>query len=592
MRTVVCDIETDSLDPTVIWCAVCIDYDTGEEFVFTDAYSFSIFANTVDRWVGHNFVAFDAPALNKIWDAGIKVDQIRDTLILSRLYNEAYEHLGKAKMKRTKHSLESWGERLGFPKLEFNDYSKYTPEMLEYCKVDTRLTKLVYDQLRKEGQGFSKFSVNLEHHICDILERQKRNGFRLDLQKAKTLLNQVEKEKQEIEESVHEDFPPKPKLIREYYPKLNKDGKTHSANTLGPLKDLYGFNYGGDPYSSIEWKPFNLRSSKDKLERLEPWWKPTIRTKTGKNWQVCEENLATISDDAPQSIKNLALYALLASRGDAIKSWIDNARRNGDSRVHGTVIHLAGWSGRMAHRDPNTGNIPGVHDKQGNVALYGAECRELWTVDKGNVLVGCDASAIQLRVLAHYINNPEYTKAVLGGVHDFNAKLLGVQKPVAKTFIYAWLLGASSPKIASILGCSVAQARAKTDQFINLTPGLKEFLLVKKSSADRGWFRGLDGRKVYVPNDHLSLTGYLQNGEGVVMRLANVYWQKWADERGINYKQCAIVHDEFQVECEEDRAEELATLMERSFEIAGRKLKMNVPLAGEAKIGLTWKDTH
>jgi DNA polymerase-1 len=588
---VVCDIEANGLHPDRIFCVVCKEVETGEVHVFLEhnEAEFKEFAAGVTQWIGHNFIDYDSYWLNRLWNVGISLDTILDTAVLSRLFNKTWmervKGVEKLRQTRNRHRLKDWGEFFNYPKGDYTDFSKYTPEMLEYCKRDVDLNLKVYHHLLKEGKSFSKRSVQLEQNLQWILSRQMRSGFKLDIPKAEALLAHCTDRATTIEGEIQKDFPPLPKLVKEYVPRLNKDGVTHNRPSMGPLKEVYGYGYDGDPYSAIEWVPFNLRSPPQKVARLEGWWKPYVRTKSGKSFAVCEENLATLRDDAPQSIKNLAIHATYVSRVDAVKSWLDNVEEDG--RVRGYIEHLGSWSGRMSHSGPNMANVPGVYDKQGRLQLVGRECRECWTVEEGNVLVGTDASGIQLRILAHYLNNPRYTEAVLTDIHTFNAKILGCTRSVAKTFIYSWLLGAGVAKTAAILGCSTAEAMKKREQFIRLTPGLEEFLNEKTAAAARGYYRGLDGRLVYLPNDHLALTAYLQNGEHVIMGMANILWDNWARKRGIKFKQCATVHDEWQCEVEAGRAEEFGKLQEYSFVKAGELLGMNLPLAGEssAKLG-------
>lgn len=599
MRRVVIDIETDGLQATIIWCVVCLDVDTKEEFVFLqgDSNKFRKFCEEVSLFIGHNVISFDAYYLNLLWGTSISVDKIFDTLVLSRLfckYWEGFVDQIKIISARSGHSLRDWGVKFNYPKIDFNDYSRYSDEMLEYCKQDVRLTLKVYRQLVIEGERFSKQSVQIEQHYQWILGRQERNGFKLDVTKAKNLLAICTGKRDALEASIRQDFPPLPRLVKTYQPRLNKDGVTFNKSSMGPLRDELGFGYSGGAYSLVEYVEFNLRSPLQKIARLEPYWKPYVKTPKG-NWKVCKENLATISDSAPQSIKNLALHAIYAHRCDMVggkNGWL--AHLADDDRVHGRQTHLAGWSGRGSHSNPNMANVPGLTDKKtGEPQVMGKESRECWIAEKGKVLVGCDATAIQLRVLAHYINNPEYTKRLLSGnMHDFNAKVLQTPRSNAKTFIYAWLLGQGVAATAELLGCSMGAAVKKREQFVKLTPGLQEFLDEKQAAANRGYFRGLDGRIVYVPNNHLALTAYLQNGEGVVLRTANIFWDKWARKKGIDFKQVAMIHDEHQCECEPDRAGELGRLMAHSYVKAGEFLSMNIPLAGEAKVGKDWSQTH
>lgn len=104
----------------------------------------------------------------------------------------------------------------------------------------------------------------------------------------------------------------------------------------------------------------------------------------------------------------------------------------------------------------------------------------------------------------------------------------------------------------------------------------------------------MDGRKVIQANNHLMLAGYLQNGEAVVMKHANILWRKWADEARVNYKQVNFVHDEWQTECYDslDAAEYLGGLQRNSIVEVGKKLGIYCPLAGSTDIGRNWYDTH
>ncbi len=435
----------------------------------------------------------------------------------------------------------------------------------------------------------SQFSINLEHATQEILSKQMRNGFKLDFPKASMLLAQVQDEIHISEDAILKHFKPAPRAIREYNPKLTKDGTSHTRNTLGPLKGRYGIDYFGEPYTSIEWVPFNLRSPSQVVSRLKNYWKPTVFTPAG-NPKVCEENLATLSDAAPEAVKGIARHRILTSRADNIQGWLTSM--DIDERVRAMIWHIGTWTHRNSHTSPNLANIPGIYTKSGDTALYGRECRECWTVEDGNMLVGTDASGIQLRVLAHYINNPTYTEAVMTDLHTFNADILGCSRNVAKTFVYAWLLGAGTAKIASILGCSHKDAIFEAKRFVELTPGLKDFLLLKKRVADRGYLIGLDGRVIWVPSNHLSLTAFLQGGEAVVMRLANLIWDREAQKRKLDYKQVAMVHDEWQTETSMKDYKEIQALQVDSFAKAGKKLGMNVPLTGESNEGRNWAETH
>jgi DNA polymerase-1 len=243
-------------------------------------------------------------------------------------------------------------------------------------------------------------------------------------------------------------------------------------------------------------------------------------------------------------------------------------------------------------------NIPG------HGSVYGDEFRALWRAGEGQHLVGVDADGIQLRILAHYMNDPDFIAALHKGrkedgtdAHTLNQIALGPvcrSRDVAKTFIYAFLLGAGVGKISDILCCSEAEARASVDAFLSYYPGLRDLKDHRiPADADRGYFVGLDGRLVACESQHLMLAGYLQNGEAVIMKTANLLWRRKLEEEDIPFNQVNFVHDEWQVEVQSlTDATRAGTLMVQSIVDTGIILKLNCPLAGNAIIGRNWLETH
>jgi len=271
----------------------------------------------------------------------------------------------------------------------------------------------------------------------------------------------------------------------------------------------------------------------------------------------------------------------------------------------------------MAHQRPNTANIPNELDTNLKKKLYGKELRALWCAPKNRLLVGVDAEGIQLRIFAHYINDPEFTKALVEGrkddktdPHSLNQRILGdvcQSRQAAKRFIYALLLGAGLGKLAEILGCSNTEAQQALDRLMERYTGWAKLKKdVFPADARRGYITGLDGRKVRIPGDtdgtrrHLAMSGYLQNGEAVVMKNATLKW--WQKLEDYDAKLVNFVHDEWQVECPNNVAIalEIAELMSSSLSEVGQDLGLLCPLAGsywnddlkDYTIATNWSKTH
>ena len=201
MKNVTLDIETDSLNPSKIHCIVAKDLNTSKVKVWdhTNLETFKPWASNVNNFIMHNGVSFDAPVLNKLLDADIKLSQVIDTLILSQLFNPTRDG---------GHSLSAWGQRLGHPKGEQEDFSTYTEDMLEYCKNDVDVTETLYKQLSKEKGNFSSYSIKLEHKVRAIIDQQERNGFTLNMEKAIGLLARLTDEANGLESWSKKEFEP------------------------------------------------------------------------------------------------------------------------------------------------------------------------------------------------------------------------------------------------------------------------------------------------------------------------------------------------------------------------------------------------
>lgn len=581
---VVFDIETDGLNPTAIHLMVAKEVGVKGNYIIRGPKAFAKFAPKVTKWIAHNGVGFDNKVVEKLWGYKIPLSKTVDTLVLSRLFDPT---------RKGGHRLEDWGKRLGEYKGEFNDWSQYSEEMKEYCKQDVKVTELVYQELMKEGAKFSQSSINLEHQIHAIMCEQEVNGFELDTDLAEEIYTTCLAETNRIEAEIKEFMVPIAVPVKEVVLKHKKDGSIF-ANQL-----LEGCNVQGD-YTKIMWEEFNLASPTQINKRLDKLgWKPTVKTKSGDSYKICPENLATIPDSAPQAVKGLKVWKVLETRWKLASEWLQGSQVDG--RVHGRVITPGAVTHRAAHRGPNMANIPSVpHGKDGILwkmdGLYAAECRQVFKVPEGKLLVGTDAAGIQLRVLAHYMNDPVYTEQVIDGdIHTFNMNALGKfckDRPTAKTFIYAFLLGAGVGKIAEILGCNAAQANKSMQNFYEALPTLKRLKSEASRAASMGWMKGLDGRILSIGSEHLALSVYLQGGETVIMRLANLFWQRQAKKEGINFKQCAWVHDEWQTEVDEHQAHRLGEIQVQSIVDAGKFFKLNCPMDGEAKIGKNWLETH
>jgi DNA polymerase I-like protein with 3'-5' exonuclease and polymerase domains len=453
---------------------------------------------------------------------------------------------------------------LGIQKSEFNDFDLQTQsldEMIEYCKQDVEVLHTIYNYLKYElkRQEFSTQSQELEHEIQAIIAGQERNGFKLDEPSAMRLLAEFKTKLDAITVAMQSIFPAKVTT-----------GRTHKS-TGRPLPDIV--------------EDFNPGSRKQIAERLiEKGWKPSKFTEKTNAPIVDETTLE--GSDIPEA-KAIAEYLMLQKRISQVESWIEAVQADG--RVHGRVISNGTVTGRMTHIKPNMAQVPN------STAIYGPECRNLWTVEKGCKLVGIDASGLELRMLAHYMNDNAYTNEVVSGdIHTANQKAAGLEtRNQAKTFIYAFLYGAGAAKIGTVVGGSAKEGQKLITNFLRNTPKLEKLReRVAKAFAARGVLLGLDGRKLLVRSEHSALNTLLQGAGAIVMKKALILFYKDLTNRKIPFKLVANVHDEIQCETPEQYAELVGQLGIQAIADAGKHFNMNCALTGEYKIGDTWKETH
>jgi DNA polymerase I len=503
--------------------------------------------------------------LNKLWGTKIGLKKVRDTLIMSRLHNPSIEN---------GHSLAAWGKRLGNRKVEYTriwhwmkglQYDKVSTAPYDdpidslnrfYCRQDVSVTVDLYKLLSQELRGWGE-SVQLEHDVAAILKRQEQHGFKFDKHKGEALLAQLTGEVADIESELQVTFPP---IVEERV--SDKTGK--------PLKTKV--------------TPFNPGSRQQIAERLATLG-VTFTEETEKGSTIINEKVLE-GIDLPEA-KLIARYLMLQKRISQVSSWFDVVKPNG--RVHGRVITNGAVTGRMTHISPNMAQVPNSGSE------YGSECRELWTVEPGNKLVGIDASGLELRMLAHYMKDARYTDEILNGdIHTANQKAAGLlNRNTAKTFIYAFLYGAGAAKIGAIVGSDEKDGRKLMRRFLRNTPALGELKdKVSRLYERDGFLPGLDGRHLLVRSEHSALNTLLQGAGAILMKKSLVILNNKLKCGIIDAKFCANVHDEWQVEVSEEDAEQVGKMAVAAIEEAGVALGLRCPTTGEYNVGNNWKETH
>ena len=560
--------------------------------------------------IGHNIINFDIPTLTKLTGIEFK-NELIDTLLLSKLMypdmlvRDSRRKSLEGKMKG-RHSLKSWGQRLRFMKGTYGEqeeaWDKLTADMIEYCRQDTDLTYKLYQHLLKQKNYPPTEAIWLEQEFAKIISRQEKYGCYFDLKKAQKLHIELLEEIDKAELELFKVFKP----LQDWKPYNSKPDKHTKSGALNKNRVKQEALGAIDHPKTGEWGRYvEVVFNPGSRQHIARWlsevydWKPTEFTEKG-SVMINETVLNAL--EFPEG-KILAHYfnvkKLIGQLAEGDNAWLKQVKA--DQRIHGSVDTLGAVSRRCTHSRPNMAQVPS------NRAYKGHEARELFTVPKGKKLVGCDADGLELRTLSHYMSRFDggsYAKAVDEGkkdngtdIHTLNQKGAGLPtRDDAKTFIYAFLYGAGDGKIGEIVNGTADDGARLKAKFFRKIPAIKQLVdQVAKVYKNTKTLKALDGNAYFIRSSHSALNTLLQGAGALVMK----YWLIFLDRNlqefyvpGKQYEFVLNVHDEAQIECDENIAKEVAQIAEDSFNDVTEYLNFRIPIRGTADIGDTWAETH
>jgi DNA polymerase-1 len=624
MRTLFFDIETNALedftnltDLHTVHCLSVYDLMTPKMVTFAgDSIHRGLTALAeADRIVGHNVIKFDIPALKKLYGFSPPLVKVVDTLVLSRcifsdLRNEDFGRNNFDPKLVGSHSLKAWGHRMGkATKLTYGEedgaFDHYNDEMKKYCERDCIVTQLLYDYLIKQEP--SNQMIAIEHWFAFIISQQERNGFSFDLDKADKLTAKLTSIRAELKDELQQMVAPKVEEMKSpagWTLKIESEDQVEilSAETKVKLKEQ--LKARGLKQALL--KEAKKQGNKQKTTLFNPGSRQQIASALADlGYELPKEPDATTPKvdeavlkkiDHPIAAKLLD-YLLVQKRlgqlAEGEQAWLKLAKKG---RIHGSVNTNGAVTGRCTHSNPNVAQVPACR------VPYGEECRGLFGAGVGKKLVGCDASGLELRMLAHYLafyDGGEYGKIVTeGDIHTFNMERAGLSnRDQAKTMIYALLYGAGPAKMGEIIGGGAKEGVQLKRKFLSNLPALKKLQdAIQKKVEHGGVLMGLDGRVLRIRSSHAALNMLLQSAGAVCMKVALIQLyhalgkSKW--QHGREYAFVANIHDEFQAEVIPQHAEDFGKLAVKAIRVAGKELKLNVQLDGEYKVGTTWAETH
>ena len=513
-----------------------------------------------------------------------------------------------------RHGLKGWGEAINNSKIDYDDWSQYSKEMLRYCVQDVMLNVDVYNKLLEEYQKVAAYNpkikqgLQIEHDAAKFNSYVRDRGWYFDMKEAKEIHGKMHQRMVEIENEIE------PKMgTRVVYvdkapktPKFKKNGQ-YTATTCKLLTEYFGKEvHPTDTHlapSGFEFQRTTKEQAKlGSQEVVKEWlltigWKPDEfnRKKVGFQWVTTGPKLTTSSlEKLGETGMMVDEYYTIRHKASLMEGWIEKVEGSKDERLHGNMWVIGTPTFRARHE--TIANLPGQRTP------WGKEIRSMLKPDPGYSIVGCDSSGNQLRGLCHYVNNSEFTREVIhGDQHQRNADALGCSRDTAKSYLYAYLFGAGDAKLGSVLtgkGNPEVGRKSKED-FSKSIKGLAELKekLVNvwnrtKHHQGEGWFPALDGRPVFCGSAHQTLNYLLQAAEGITCKAALSYAWKKIKEEGLDAEPRLFYHDEMAFQSHPNDAMRVGEILKEAFEEGPKMFGVDVMEGGKYVIGLSYADVH
>lgn len=620
------DIEANGLLPTVnkFHCAGAIDYNTGKEYWFRpeEFGKFLNFLMEADTVIAHNAFGYDIPALKKLAGIyGMKFDidpaKVQCTKVMSQVLH--YTRFGFG------HSLKKWGEFFQDNKGDYDGgWEEFNEEMFEYMKQDVRLGTKVYNHLIGEAKQFINGSkskdilkaLRLEMELDRIMVEQCQNGWKFNLKEAHNLSKDIESKMRSIETYIngllglkveavdgsitkikeqreHDDV-----FITSKKPAFTKAGKYHShVKSWFSIDDDVQYDMAvhhslpvWGEYTRIQFAGGDIGNTTTVKQYLSSiGWVPDEWNWKKINGQFVKVS-AKLSDSSLKPLGDVGQalmdYYTLRSRHSILKGWYEHV--DSSSRLHGDVFNVGTPTFRQTHKI--IANLPS------GKATLGPEIRGLFIAEEGYTLVSADSAACQLRLLAHFMKDQEFTHTILeGDIHQMNADILGCTRNQAKRFIFAYLYGAGAQKLSGYIDKSVPQTRKAIKKYKAALPKLSNLVeTVSDLIATQGYIMGLDDRPIFLSKDqqHKSLNYLIQGAEAVVMKATVALIDKRLKEANIDFKHLLFYHDEHTVEVRKGQEEQAKDIIISCFEDAPKQYGIDIMTCGDCNIGGDYYDVH
>jgi DNA polymerase I-like protein with 3'-5' exonuclease and polymerase domains len=559
----------------------------------------------------HNGIEYDIPVLQTIYPGWEPKGRVMDTLVMSRtLFAHRKEADFALARKRPdfpksmigKHSLEAWGYRLGLHKIEYpGPWDEWSLDMQVYCEGDVDVEEELVKFLRSR-RSYDSSRMRAEHQLASYLYAGRRTGIPFDKEAAEELYATLAEEREKSRQELAGEFGCWFEEGKEFVPKRDNRKMGYVAGAPCTKLKLVEFNANSRPHIAKVLK-----------ERYD--WEPTEFTPSGAP-EISEDTLDGL--DYPP-VEKLQRHLMVTKRIGALatgpKAWlkfIDDA-----NVMHPKIYHGGAVTHRGKHSDPNITQVPKVKNP------FGPECRSLFRAPPGWLMMGADASGLELRCLGHYMarwDDGEYVKILLEeNPHERHQAAIDFELDYddMKTWFYAYLYGAGNQKLGRPFDPKASEEKQKKTgkhfraKFEKGLPALGLLQDRIKKKAESGWIKLVDGRPVLVRSEHSALNSLLQGTGALICKYWICDFDSWmtthmGEQAGKRFPfdyadpsrwkgqwaQAIWAHDEIQVFIMPHIQEVAEKMAVETISWQQERFNFRCPLTGEAKTGMNWKETH
>ncbi len=271
-----------------------------------------------------------------------------------------------------------------------------------------------------------------------------------------------------------------------------------------------------------------------------------------------------------------------------------------DHRIHTSFVHTGTATGRLSSKDPNLQNIPVKTE-------LGQNIRRAFVAPKGKKLIGIDYSQIELRLLAHFSQDPNLVDAFK---HDkdihlqtaivlFGEDQAAQKRHIAKTVNFGLLYGMGQKKLSETLGITTKEAKAIIERYFENFPTVKSyFTSIVELSKEQGFVETLLKRRRYFDYENArpvmkaafereAVNTVFQGSASDLIKLSMNKIDKLIKEQNLEATMLLQIHDELIFEADEANAEEYCRMFQKIME---EIMPLHVPLKTSFNIGRNWQE--